>query len=336
MNIRYRTLFTVTVRHDFRGGPCDDLAFTVPAATRDTLADMRALVRERDGVLHVLIAIGDDDQPVGACSGRRLIFGLAPRDPWFAQYTAPSALGPREVPLFANDTSADALDALPRGVELYGAAPQIVPTLAARPLDLRVTAAGAQLALARLGATDASWTFREGRSAGEYRLTEIAADGHSADRRLFVEPTLAGAGCWGLLVLTASAGHVAAGHAFTLDLAARSELLRYYVVVKPASDADFDSIHIEDHGAADDGRGAPVSFRRVLPPFGPGRLAPALLDPGGTRKIVLFEAESAVARRARGPHGFELHRNGEVLIGNLPQPGAERSDAQFVVHLTKP
>ena len=71
----------------------------------------------------------------------------------------------------------------------------------------------------------------------------------------------------------------------------------------------------------------------MLPPFGSGRLSPALLDAGGTRSIVLFEAETAVARRARGPHGFELHRNGELLIGNLPQPGAERTDAQFVVHL---
>ena len=135
------------------------------------------------------------------------------------------------------------------------------------------------------------------------------------------------------MALTASAGHVANGHAFTLHLAARRDVLRYYIVVKPVNDADFNSIKILDTGAVDDGRDAAVTFKRVLPPFGSGRLSPALLDAGGTRSIVLFEAETAVARRARGPHGFELHRNGELLIGNLPQPGAERTDAQFVVHL---
>ena len=50
--------------------------------------------------------------------------------------------------------------------------------------------------------------------------------------------------------------------------------------------------------------------------------------------FALFEAQAIVARRARGPTGLELHRNGDMLIGNLPQPRAERHDAQFVVHLS--
>jgi hypothetical protein len=79
-----------------------------------------------------------------------------------------------------------------------------------------------------------------------------------------------------------------------------------------------------------------IQFSRVLPAdFGPGHLAPALLDPSGSARIALFEAQAAVTRRARGPAGVELHRNGDVLIGHLPQPGADRSDAQFVVHLSQ-
>jgi len=334
MNTAHRSLFSLAVRHDFRGGAYDEFSFVVPPATRAALTDMRAQLRERDGVLHVLIAVDDGGQPVGECTGRQLIFGLAPRNPWFAQYTAPYAIGASERPLFGNDASRDNLDALPRGVELCGLTPAITPQLTARPLDLRVTTpAGAQVALGRLDGTDTSWPFSAGLTPGEYILTEIAADSSTARRRLFIEPGLAASGCWGIVALTASAGHVANGHAFTLHLAARRDVLRYYVVVKPANNADFNSIEILDTGATDDGRDAPVTFKRVLPPFGSGRLSAALLDAGGTRSIVLFEAETAVARRARGPHGFELHRNGELLIGNLPQPGAERTDAQFVVHL---
>jgi hypothetical protein len=74
----------------------------------------------------------------------------------------------------------------------------------------------------------------------------------------------------------------------------------------------------------------------VLPAaFVAGHLRPALLDPSGSARIALFQAQAAVARRARGPSGLELHRNGDVLVGNLPQPGADRPDAQFVVHLTQ-
>ena len=111
----YRTLWTVAVRHDFRGGACDDLAFVVPAATRDALAGMRALVREQAGVLHVLIGVDSDGEPLGECAGRRLVFGLAPRDACFTQYTAPFTLGPGETPLFANAASPDALDAARSG-----------------------------------------------------------------------------------------------------------------------------------------------------------------------------------------------------------------------------
>lgn len=332
MNSAFRRLWMVAVNHDFRGGPCDDLAFVVPPATRAALAGMQAQVRERDGVLHVLIAVDDDGNPLGECVGRRLLFGLAPRSPSFTQYTQLPALPPGETPLFANEVAANAIDAAPRGVELAGPAPTIAPRLTARPLELTITRPdGTPLASARLGPADASWLFR-GADAGEFIVSESTAGGLTASRHLLVDAGLAADPPWGVLSLTASAAHVANGHAFTLFFSARSALLRYYVVVKPASDVDFASIQVEDHGAASDSR-PPVAFTRLLPPFGGDRLAPALLDPGGTRKIVLFEAQTPVARRAAGPHGFELHRNGEVLIGNLPQPGAERSDAQFVVHL---
>jgi hypothetical protein len=111
--------------------------------------------------------------------------------------------------------------------------------------------------------------------------------------------------------------------------------LRYYVVAQRFGAAEFDSLSVQDAGFAAQARPA-LLFKRVLPAnFNASHLAPALLDPGGGARIALFEAQSSVERRARGPARLQLHRNGDVLIGNLPQPGAERSDAQFVIHLSQ-
>ncbi|KAB2967092.1 hypothetical protein, partial [Zoogloea sp.] len=88
---------------------------------------------------------------------------------------------------------------------------------------------------------------------------------------------------WGLLQLTASNDHVSRGQAFQLNLEAREDTLRYYVVLTPADADDATSLHIEDTGAAGDGR-APVAFRRIeSDAFGPTHLSPAQLG-GGTRR----------------------------------------------------
>ncbi|NML25024.1 hypothetical protein [Zoogloea dura] len=149
---------------------------------------------------------------------------------------------------------------------------------------------------------------------------------------LLASSGLADATPWGLLQLTASNDHVSRGQAFQLNLEAREDTLRYYVVLTPADADDAASLRIEDTGAAGDGR-APIAFRRIeSDAFGPTHLSPAQLG-GGARRTVLFETLAPVPRRARGPRGLELHRHDEVLIGHLPQAGADRPDAQFVVHL---
>lgn len=335
MNTAYRSLWSIAVSHAFRGGICDDLAFVIPKSTSETLAGLQALVRERTGTLHVLIPSDPVSHPPGDWAGRRLIFGLAPRDPWFTQYTAPAAINAGEVPLFSNEVAADTLGAVPRGVELAGSRPNIAPRLDTRPLTATVTTpAGGTLNTTRLSTSDATWQFLQSQP-GEVAVNEVAANGQTATRRLFIEPSLATAPVWGLLCLTATANHAANGCRFTLPLAARSDRLQYVVVVKPTSNSDLNSIQLHDTGAATDQRNVVTFTRTVLAP-NDSRRTRFLLDPGDTRKVILFESQSQVARRDRGPHGFELHRGGEVLISNLPQPGAERSDAQFVIHLSKP
>jgi len=333
MTIRFRSLWTIDARHGFFGGSSDVLQFIVPASTQMALAGARAIARERNGVLNLLIELDDAQQPLAALTGRSFVFGLRPRDAAFDLITEPLGLVRGETALWANAASPQALDPV-RGVQLSGTQLRVVPRSATRPLDILVFDADAvQRAQGRLQPGEEALSLQGSWPAGEWRVEE---SGGALPWSLYVEPDLAAAGAWGLLVLKVDADHVANGHVFHIDFAARRETLRYYVVANRIGEAEFNQVGVLDGGFAAEGR-SQIIFDKVLPAaFGAQHLQPALLDPTGAARIALFEAQTPVARRERGPERLELHRNGDVLIGNLPQPGAQRYDAQFVVHLSKP
>ena len=329
--IAFRPLWTVSVQHSFFGGACDALSFSVPPATERALAGAHAMVRERDGVLHVLVEVDAADAPLSDLRGLRLQFGLRPREASFDLITTPLGVTRGDAAVWDNTADANALGA-PRAVRISGEQLRIEPRSALRPLTVRLfDAANAQQAQIVLNVGDEAWTLPGRYTRGEWRVEEQAA-GPAASWALWVEPELVNA--WGVLALGFDAGHLPAGQAFALSFNARSDTLRYYVVANRFGLAEFNSLSVQDDGFAAEARPA-ILFNRVIPAnFNASHLAPALLDPSGSARIALFEAQAAVARRARGPVGLALHRNGDVLIGNLPQPGAERHDAQFVVHLS--
>lgn len=335
MAIRFRSLYTVEVRHAFFGGACDALQFVVPRATQSRLAGLHALARERDGSLHLLIETDDSLQPLTPPAGQRLLFGLRPRVASFATVTTPLPLQRGEVALWVNEVSPDALDA-PRGVTLAGPRLHIAPRNATRPLALRLLdAAGVQRAATVLAAGDEAWSLPGSWPDGGW-LVEEEAGGVTLAWRLQVDAELAAAGLCGLLAITVHEDHVAAGHDFAIEFGARDDTLRYYVVASRFGAADFEQLQVADAGFAGEGR-PQILFNRLLPAaFGPTHLQPALLDPAGSARVALFETQTTVTRRQRGPSGITLSRNGDVLIGHLPQPGADRTDAQFIVHLSQP
>jgi hypothetical protein len=329
--IAFRPLWTVTVSHGFFGGDCDALDFLVPPATERALAGAHALVRVMDGALHVLVEVNDANEALSDLSGLRLLFGIKPREAAFDLFTVPLGLPRGMAGVWDNQADANALGG-PRAVRISGEQLRIEPNAAERPLTLRLfDSANAQQAQTVLGVGDEAWTLPGLYSPGEWRVEEQGA-GPATSWTLWVEPELVKA--WGVLALGFDAGHLPSGQRFNLAFSAASDTLRYYVVARRFGAAEFDSLSVQDAGFAAEARPA-IVFSRVIPAdFNASHLAPALLDPGGSARIALFEAQSAVARRVRGPAGLELHRNGDVLIRNLPQPGAERHDAQFVVHLS--
>lgn len=330
--IRFRTLWEIAVTHAFHGGACDALAFIVPPATERALAGAHALVRECGGRLHVLIELDEADQPRPGLAGQTLLFGLRPREPSFELITLPLGIGSGDTALWDNTADANTL-AGPNPVQIAGERLRIEPRSSERPLTLRLFAADGTLhASTVLAAGSDAWDLSVPFGRSRWRVEEQGA-GAPTSRALWVEPELVGA--WGALALSVAPAHVTAGHSFTLAFAARSETLRYYVVANRFGEAEFEQVQVLDTGFGAEAR-PPILFDRLLPAdFGAGHLSPQLLDPAGNARIALFQAQGAVARRARGPSGLTLQRNGDVLIGSLPQPGAERHDAQFVVHLSQ-
>ncbi len=330
--IRFRTLWTFEVRHGFYGRAVDVLSIIVPPATQRELAGAHALVRERQGSLQVLIEVDEAGQPLSPLVGRRFLFGLKPRLLSFELITQPLGLPKGDAAVWGNTADSDSLTG-PTAVRLSGEQLRIQPRTATRPLTLRLfDAADRLVAGAALIEGEEAWTPPGLFPRGAWRVEEDDGATPPASWTLGVEPELLGA--WGLLELTSTADHIDNGHTFVLDLAARSDTLRYYVVANRHGEADFAQLRVQDTGFAAEAR-PQIDFNRVLPAdFGAGHLSPTLLDPSGTARIALFETPAAVARRDRGPAGLELHRNGDVLVAHLPQPGADRADAQFVVHLS--
>ena len=333
--IAFHPLWTVTVQHGFFGGSCDALGFNLPPSAERALAGSHALLRVRDGALQVLVEVDEAHTPISDLSGLRLLIALKPREASFDLITTPifgnSGLPRGDVAVWDNAANPNALGA-PHAVRICGEQLRIEPRATERPLTLRLfDAANTLQAQNVLNIGDEAWTLPGLYTRGEWRVEEQGA-GPAAAWALWVEPELVNA--WGVLALRFDPAHLPAGQAFNLSFGARSDTLRYYVVAQRFGVAEFNSLSVQDTGFAAEARPA-IVFNRVAPAsFNASHLAPALLDPSGSARIALFEAQATVARRARGPLGLELHRNGDVLIGNLPQPGAERHDAQFVVHLS--
>jgi hypothetical protein len=166
-------------------------------------------------------------------------------------------------------------------------------------------------------------------------LSATALDAPQGIERASVSAELRSAGVWGLLAIKLHSAFYAAPPAFTLDFSPRQEQLKYFVVADNFTQPEFDQLDVTDNGFNEEGR-PPLTFEKVLPvSFSATDISPALLSNGDSR-LVMFRSQSPVARRERGFRKIQLSRNGEILIAHLPQPAADRAQAQFVIHLSKP
>jgi len=124
MMTRFKTLFSLEVRHDFHGGTCPDIGFVVPEAMTRLLRGAGMLAKGAEGAFHVLYRTDDAGLPVLSAAGKTVRIGLVARDPYFANIT--EGFDPASGALhYRNQTAAAALDDPPAKVVLRELDPEL-------------------------------------------------------------------------------------------------------------------------------------------------------------------------------------------------------------------
>lgn len=335
MNLRYLPLLTLQVVHAFYGGRCRDFRFLVPAETRRKLAGGRLLARERDGVLHLLFEADAAGDPRVSLAGATLRFGLRLLNPYFGNFTQlPAGFPARK--LYYSNASDPAVLAAGESRAFMGPLFTHVPTAAERPVTVTLRDAAGDVVETRTlesGETPSAFDLR-GRPGGALSLEEVFPD-ETRSVPYFLDVELQQLDAAGVVEVEVDDAFYAAPPDFEIVFLAREEVLSYYLVARNYGSSDFDRLEVSDEGFGEDER-PEITFEKVLAAdFTAAEIPPSLIA-GPDEAVVLFRSEAALPRRERGRRRIQLSRQNEVLIPNLPQPGADRAKAELIIHVSKP
>jgi len=124
INTRFKPLFLLEVWHEYYGGVCPDIDFTVPQNTAGILRGTGLLAKAVEGTLHVLYRSDEAGPPPVSAAGKTVRIGLVVRDPCFANIT--EGFDPVAGALYyQNKTAAEALDDPPAKVVLRNVDPEL-------------------------------------------------------------------------------------------------------------------------------------------------------------------------------------------------------------------
>jgi hypothetical protein len=145
---------------------------------------------------------------------------------------------------------------------------------------------------------------------------------------------LSRAGLFCLVEIAVDAGFYAAPPAFAVPFSARAETLKYYVVARNYTAGEFNQLDVSDAGFGADAR-PQIHFDRVASSaFTSSEIPATLLGDAGAR-VALFRSQQPVSRQGKARTRIQLARNNDVIVAQLPQPGAAAATADLVVHLSK-
>lgn len=335
MNIFFRHLLTLGFDHPFYAQSCRDFRFFVPEVTRDLMQRGKLIAREGDGVLHVLYEARDDGMRLADLTGRTLLFGLHLANPSFDNFTEPPIVGRGMKPFYANATTPGSMDP-PLRVQVVAGLYSHAPQEDGRPVKLTLSGETGNVVASQVLAAPGPAPAFDLRALpdGLWTVTEDYGAGPVHPRRILLDAELMNANVWGLAAIKVANGFYAAPPALAVEFTARAETLAYYVVAPKLGDTEFAQLDVADAGFTQQGR-PEVKFRKVPQAEWPGDPSPAQLG-AEPERIALFASLAAVPRREKSLRRIQLERNGDILVEHLPQPGAQQSRPQFVIHLSKP
>ncbi|MDB5033865.1 MAG: hypothetical protein JWQ98_1106 [Chlorobi bacterium] len=337
MIIHFRTLCTLSIVHDYYRNGCGDFGLLIPEDTARALRNGHMLVKEVGGRFHVLYGADELNHPLVNLTGTVIRIGLTLNNPYFTNFTRLDADFSSTIAIRRNTTLPVLLDPPVRALPAGGIFSHAITDIA-RPATITLkNRDGVALSPSRMitdpGMADISFdpgTIPEGEVlveevfSGITRITSYYRDGEFLRN-----------GAVAAVEIEIGSGFYASPPDFQIAFVAKEELLKYYVVAKQYNDADFGLLSVSDTGFSGDER-PEVAFAAVASDhFGDDEIPLALLRSGDDR-VVLFRSTVPVKRQERGRRKIQLNRNGEILIPHLPQPGADRADANMIIHISKP
>ena len=337
MTISFRSLATLSVTHEYYEGPCRDLGYVLPSDTVARLRAARILARELDGVLHLLFEADEAGDPRVLPDEAVIRVGLSLLNPYFANLTAPGAGLDGTTALYRNrDDPAELDEATP--VTLVGRSLVRASQLATRPVTVDLTDAEDEILESTTVAAGGGETVTfDLTNYPPGRLTTVERYPANVTRSsaYYLDPELAAAGVFGIVEIALDEDFYDGAPAFTIQFAARKELLKYYVVATRYTDGEANGLTVKDEGFTADGR-PEITFTRIPPSAFTGADIPAATLGRDGARVILFRSQAEVPRRARPRRKLELRRQNVVLIPHLPPPGAGRATADVIVHVSKP
>jgi hypothetical protein len=340
MSAWFKTLFTLSVAHEYYGGQCTDFDYLLSADTRRLARNGRLLLKGNQGTLYCVYEADGSGSPLLPLAGETLRIGLRLTNPHFTNFTEWSL--PEGAALYRNLATPGQFDS-PLPVRLAGSVIAHQIGRRARPVTLSlVDAAGVTLQTDQIGsgAVDrhsyrAEMLAGGGAMASGYcavRETYAAATGEA---HYYVEPELLAAGVFGIAEIRLDSTFYAAAPAFEIAFSAKKQKIRYYVVASKYPDAEFAKLAVSDEGFGEDQR-AEVKFTRVAAAnFTADELDPGLVAATGD-KVTLFRSDTAQARQASARSRIQLQSNSDVLIHHLPAPLQDQPLADLIIHVAKP
>ena len=333
--IRFSPLFTLEVTHAFYAGRCRDFAFVIPEGTQQALRNGRLLAKEREGMLHVLYEADGDGVALVPTPGAVLRFGLRLLNPFFDNFTiVPEGFPVRRL-FYRNTADAEALDEV-ETIPLVGPVFAHELSDAARPVTVTVADAGGGAVAAETVAEDderssVSFDLR-GLPPGMLVLTESYPDDETSETSYYLDAELGGLDCVGIVEVGIDEGFYDTPPDFEIAFEAREETISYYLVARNYTNGDLAQLSVSDVGFSEDGRDE-IVFEQVAAELTLAEVSPSA---GSDTQVVLFRSEDPQPRREKARRRIQLSKNNDVLIANLPQPGADRAKAELIIHLSKP
>lgn len=333
--MQFRILFTVSISHLYYSQGCKDFSFIIPVDSRQLLKNGTLVTKNNEGKLYILFATDKMGKPVVSLTGKSLRIGLKLLNPLLCNFTNFGFDFNSSRLVYRNATNPDILDG-GLAMTLVGQVFSHSLSNMTRPVTVTLKNADGQVLQ-----TD-TITATNNRSNISYDLTGQVAGAYTVEESYsgsiktvsyYVDAELQQQGIFGLIDIIIADSFYTTPAAFTLSFAAKEETLKYYVVANNYSDSDIEQLSVADAG--EEGR-SQITFTKVLPAaFTTDDISPSLLG-NGDAKIALFKSQTFVTRQEKARQKIQLHKNGEVLIPNLPQPGADKANADLIVQLAKP